>query len=167
MDDQLKRSPSSIGRITTFFFLRFLAASIPLYLLYTVAGTHYMRLVAYVSKPLFALFDLDLSMQRALTVTEEISLNPIVFISLVIATTGTRAVRKIRAGFLGLVILTLANSITLFMIFLSASRESERLWSSTEFFNLTINFFLPILLWIVFLPIVSLASSLRGSPGGD
>lgn len=167
MDNELHASPAGIGRIALFFFLRFLAVSIPLYLLYTVAGIHYVKLVAQVSKPLFALFDLDLIMQRALTVTEEISLNPIVFVSLVIATTRIGAARKIRAGILGFVILTLANSITLFMIFLSASRGSERLWSSTEFFNLTINFFLPILLWVVLLPVVSLASSLRGSPGGD
>jgi len=167
MDDELKKSPAGIGRIAAFFFLRFLAASIPLYLLYVVAGIHYMKLVAYVSKPLFSLFDLDLSMQRALTVTEEISLNPVVFISLVIATSRIGASRKIRAGLLGFVILTLANSVTLFMVFLSDSRGSERLWSSTEFFNLTINFFMPILLWIVLLPVVSLASGLRGSPGGD
>jgi hypothetical protein len=167
MADELKRSPPGIGRIALLFFLRFLAASIPLYLLYVVGVTHYMKLVAYVSKPLFALFDLDLNLQRALTVTEEISLNPIVFISLVIATTRIGAARKIRGGLLGFVILTLANSVTLFMIFLSASRGSERLWSSTEFFNLTINFFMPILLWIVLLPVVSLASGLRGSPGGD
>jgi len=167
MVDELKKPPSGIGRIALLFFLRFLAASIPLYLLYVVGGTYYMKLVAHVSKPLFALFDLDLNLQRAFTVTEEISLNPVVFISLVIATTRIGAVRKIRAGLLGFVILTLANSLTLFMIFLSASRGSERLWSSTEFFNLTINFFLPILLWIVLLPVVSLASTLRGSPGGD
>jgi hypothetical protein len=165
MDDDLKRSPAGIGRIAALFFLRFLAASVPLYLLYVVAGIHYMRLVAYLSKPLFRLFDIELVMQRALTVTEEISLNPVVFISLVLATTGVRASRKIRGGILGFVILTLANSITLFMMFLSASRGSERLWSSTEFFNLTINFFLPILLWIVLLPIVSLASGLREPRG--
>lgn len=167
MDDEQKGSPSSVGRITLLFFLRFLAASIPLYLLYTVAGIHYMKAVAFVSKPLFMLFDLELVMQRAITVTEEISLNPVVFLSLVVATTGIRVSRKIRAGLLGVVILTLANSITLFMIFLSASRGSERLWAGTEFFNLTINFFLPILLWVVLLPVVSIASRLRGSPGGE
>lgn len=166
MNDEVKKSPSGIGRIAAFFFLRFLAVSIPLYLLYTVAGIHYMKLVSYVSKPLFGLFDLNLSMQRALTVTEEISLNPIVFLSLVIATSRVGASRKLRAALLGFVILTLANSITLFMIFLSASRGSERLWSSTEFFNLTINFFLPILLWVVLLPVVSIASSLKDSPDG-
>jgi hypothetical protein len=166
MIDEPKRTPVGIGRIALFFFLRFLAASIPLYLLYVVAGAHYMKLVAYVSKPLFALFDLDLIMQRALTVTEEISLNPVVFISLVIATSRVSASRKIRSGILGFAILTLANSITLFMLFLSASRGSERLWSSTEFFNLTINFFLPILLWIVLLPVVSISSGLWRSPDG-
>ena len=162
MDDGPNTTPTGIGRIALFFFLRFLAASIPLYLLYTVAGEHYMKLVAYAAKPLFALSDIELVMRRALTVTEEISLNPIVFLSLVIATPRVRASRKIRAGILVFVILTLANSITLFMIFLSASRGSERLWSSTEFFNLTINFFLPILLWTVLLPVFSVASGIRG-----
>jgi hypothetical protein len=166
MADELNRSAPGIGRVALFFFLRFLAASIPLYLLYTVAGIHYMKLVAYVSKPLFTLLDLDLIMKRALTVTEEISLNPVVFISLVIATSRVRASRKIGAGILGFAILTLANSFTLFMIFLSDSRGSERLWSSTEFFYLTINVFLPLLLWIILLPVVSVASGLWRSPNG-
>ena len=162
MDDGKNKTPSGIGRAALFFFLRFLAVSIPLYLLYTVAGEYYMKLVAYAAKPLFAISGIELVMRRALTVTEEISLNPVVFLSLVIATSRVRALRKIRAGVLGVVILTLANSITLFMIFLSASRGSERLWSSTEFFNLTINFFLPILLWIVLLPVLSIAAGIRG-----
>ncbi len=161
MNDGPRTESAAIGRFAVFFFLRFLAASIPLYLLYVVAGVHYMKLVAYTAKPLFSLFDVEMVMRRALTVTEEISLNPIIFLSLVLATTRVGAWRKIRAGVLGIVILTLANSITLFMVFLSASRGSERLWAGTEFFNLTINFFLPILLWIVLLPVVSLASSLR------
>lgn len=167
MNNEAKGQRAGIGRITLIFFLRFLAASIPLYLLYAVAGIHYMKIVAYVSKPLFVLFDLELVMERALTVTEEISLNPVVFLSLVIATTGIRMSRRISASLLGVVILTLANSITLFMIFLSASRGSESLWAGTEFFNLTINFFLPILLWVVLLPVVSIASNLRRSSGGE
>ena len=167
MNDEPKREPAGIGRFALLFFLRFLAASIPLYLLYTVAGIHYMKLVAYTAKPLFSLFDVELVMRRALTVTEEISLNPIVFLSLVLATTRVALSRKLRAGLLGIVILTLANSITLFMVFLSASRGSERLWSSTEFFNLTINFFLPILLWIILLPVVSIASELRRPRNAD
>ncbi len=167
MDDELSRSRAGIGRTALFFFLRFLAASIPLYLLYTVAGIHYMKLVAYVSKPLFSIFDLNLIMKRALTVTEEISLNPVVFVSLVIATSRIRAPRKIGAGIIGLAILTLANSITLFMIFLSDARGSERLWAGTEFFYLTINFFLPLLLWIILLPVVPIASGLWRSPDGE
>ncbi len=167
MNDETKKGPTNVGRFAALFLLRFLAASIPLYLLYTVAGVHYMRLVAYAAKPLFSLFDIELVMRRALTVTEEISLNPIVFLSLVLAATRVGVSRKLRAGALGIVILTLANSITLFMVFLSASRGSERLWSGTEFFNLTINFFLPILLWIVLLPVVPLASGLRRQRGAD
>lgn len=161
MDDGIRSPHTGVGRYTALFFVRFVAASIPLYLLYVVAGTHYVKLVAYVAKPLFALSGLELAMQRALAVTEEISLNPIVFISLVLATMGIRASRRIGATVLGFVILTLANSITLFLLFLSASRGSERLWSGTEFLNLTINFFLPILLWMALLPIPSIASSLR------
>ena len=167
MNEESKREPAGIGRFTALFFLRFLAASIPLYLLYTVAGVHYMKLVAYTAKPLFSLFDVELVMLRALKVTEEISLNPIVFLSLVLATTRVGTRPKARAGILGIVILTLANAITLFMVFLSASRGSERLWSSTEFFNLTINFFLPILLWIILLPVVSIASELRRPRNAD
>ena len=167
MNDERNQTPAGIGRAALFFFLRFLAISIPLYALYALAGVQYMKIVAYVSKPLFVLFDLELVMERALTVTEEISLNPVVFLSLVIATTGIPAPKKLRAAILGVVILTLANSVTLFMIFLSASRGSERLWAGTEFFNLTINFFLPILLWVVLLPVAKMASSLRGPPGGS
>ena len=166
MDDGIKRPHAGIGRFAALFFVRFIAASIPLYLLYVVAGTYYMKLIAYVSKPLFDIFDIQLVMQRALKVTEEFSLNPIVFISLVLATMGIRASRRIGATALGFVILTLANSITLFLLFLSSSRGSERLWSGTEFFNLTINFFLPILLWMALLPIPSIASSLRGPREG-
>lgn len=165
MDDEPKRRSAGIGRIVLFFFLRFLAASIPLYLLYAIGGIYYMKIVAYVSKPLFMLFDLELVLERALTVTEEISLNPVVYLSLVIATAGLPVSKRIKAGILGFVILTLANSITLFMIFLSASRGSELLWAGTEFFNLTINFFLPIMLWVVLLPVARMASSLRDSSG--
>ncbi|HER43374.1 MAG TPA: hypothetical protein ENO08_02835 [Candidatus Eisenbacteria bacterium] len=161
MRDEPGRPPAGVGRTAFLFFLRFLAVSIPLYALYAAAGIHYMKLVATVSKPLFSLFDLELAMGRALAVTEDISLNPIVFISLVAATAGVAIPRRIWAGIIGFAVLTLANSTTLFLVFLSASRGSERLWAGTEFLNLTINFFLPLLLWIVLLPVVSLAAGLR------
>ena len=164
MSDESIEARAGIGRIALKFLLRFLAASIPLYLLYAVAGIHYTRLVASLAKPLFMLSDIELVVERALTVTEEISLNPVVFLSLVIATPRIGALRKVRAGLTGFVILTLANSVTLYMIFLSAARGSERLWSGTEFLNLTINFFLPLLLWVLLLPVISIASRLREPP---
>jgi len=139
-----------------FFFLRFLAASVILYLIYTWAGIYYMRVVAYGAKPLLAIFGHRLVMDRALAITEEISLNPLIFLSLVIAVSNVALPIKLRAAITGVLILTAANSITVFLSFLSFYRGSERLWSGTEFFNLTINFFLPLLLWFLLLPVRSM-----------
>jgi hypothetical protein len=144
-----------------FFVLRFLGVSMVLYLLYLWAGIYYMRLVAHGARPLLAAFGHTLDIERALSITEEISLNPIVFLSLVIAVTKIPVVAKIRAAVVGLLILTAANSITVFMSFLSFYRKSEQLWTGTEFFNLTINFFLPLLLWLILLPIKDLIFSTR------
>ncbi len=138
------------------FFLRFLAASVILYLIYTKAGIHYMRIVAYGAKPLLAIFGHRLVMDRALAITEEISLNPLIFLSLVIAVTNITIRIRLRAAAIGVLILTAANSITVFLSFLSFYRGSEQLWSGTEFFNLTINFFLPLLLWFLLLPVRSM-----------
>jgi hypothetical protein len=152
----------SVGRTALVFFLRFLAASIVLYLLYTIAGSYYMRFVASIAKPLLSLYDLEMNMQRALKVTEEISLNPVVFLSLVIATLRVAAPKKIKAGIIGFAVLTAANALTVFLAFLSAHRGSETLWTGTEFFNLTMNFFVPLLLWIILLP-SSAFSTMRGT----
>jgi hypothetical protein len=163
------------------FFLRFVIVSIVLYIVYRTPirlplfsseegfhlitlpslGAGYMRLVALCSKPLLALFKYKMIMEKALTVTEEISLNPIVFLSLVLAVAKLPALTRLKAAIWGVVILTAANTVTVFLIFLSAYRGSEKLWTGTEFFNLTINFFLPLLLWFLLLPIGSLFPQFR------
>jgi hypothetical protein len=143
------------ARGVLFFFARFLAASVILYLVYIKFGAYYMRLVAYGAKPMLAPFHYRLVMDRALAVTEEISLNPVVFFSLLIAFWHAPAKVMLRAAVAGFLVLTAANSMTVFLSFLSFYRGSERLWTGTEFFNLTINFFLPLLLWFVLLPIRS------------
>jgi len=144
------------------FFLRFIAASIVLYLLYVWLGRYYVKLVVYMAKPLIdATFDLDPRsvVERAMKVTEEISLNPVVFLSLAIATTGVTLRTRIRAMAVGAVILTVANALTIYLLFLSAGTKSELLWTGTEFFNLTMNFFMPLLLWFILLPIRDLLLS--------
>lgn len=138
------------------FFLRFLIASAILYTVYTKAGVYYMWIVASGAKPLLALFGHRLVMDRALAITEEISLNPLIFLSLVIAVSNVSVRIRLRAAVIGVLILTAANSITVFLSFLSFYRGSEQLWSGTEFFNLTINFFLPLLLWFLLLPLRSI-----------
>ena len=143
------------AREILFFFLRFLAASIILYIIYILAGKFYVRLIAVIVKPLLAAFGYKIIMNKALAITEEISLNPVVFLSLVIAV-GRIAVRaKLKAAAIGFVILTAANALTILLAFVSFYRNSEGLWTGSEFLSLTINFFLPILLWFVLLPIRS------------
>lgn len=134
------------------FFLRFVAASFVLYLIYLKAGFIYMHIVAWGAKPLLAIFGRELIMKNALNVTEEISLNPAVYLSLVTATGGISWRRKIRPAAVGIAILTLANMLTVFLVFMSYYLKDEMLWTGTEFFNLTINFFLPILLWLLLIP---------------
>ncbi|MBN1165021.1 MAG: hypothetical protein JXB45_10620 [Candidatus Krumholzibacteriota bacterium] len=136
-----------------FFFLRFIAVSFVLYLVYIKAGFLYMQLVARAAKPVLALFGYELIMKNALQVTEEISLNPIVFLSLVTALAGVPIGRKVRSALLGVAILTLANIITIVLVFVSYYMRNERLWTGTEFLNLTINFFLPLLLWFILMPV--------------
>lgn len=147
---------SGIGR----FFLKFLAASIVLYVLYIFAGSIYMKLVAYGAKPLLALAGRRLLMDHAMQVTEEISLNPAVFLSLLVAVPGMTWKERIRPALLGVAILTAANILTVFLVFMSYYLRNETLWTGTEFFNLTINFFLPILLWFVLAPVRNLLPGL-------
>jgi len=138
------------------FFLRFVIASIVLYLIYTKLGVYYTKLVAYGAKPLLAIFKYRLVMERALKVTEDISLNPVVFLSLVIATGNVTLVTKLRAALWGFVILTAGNVVTIFLLFLYGYTRSETLGTGIDWLNLTINFFLPLLLWFILLPIRSL-----------
>ena len=134
------------------FFVRFVIVSMALYTAWMFIGKAYMLIVAYGAKPLVALTGNTLNVERALKVTEEISLNPVVYVSLVLAVTGVAWKEKFKPALIGVLILTAANIITVFFMFLSASTGNEQLWAGTEFLNLTINFFLPILLWALLMP---------------
>jgi hypothetical protein len=167
-------SETSEGKATgareiIFFFLRFLAASILLYLAYIVAGKYYTRLIAEIAKPLLAAAGYKMIMDKAILITEYVSLNPVVFLSLVIAVGRISIRAKLKAAAIGCLILTAANALTIFFAFMSyyvsldPSRQAqgERLWAGSEFLNLTICFFLPLLLWVVLLPIRSAFSFFR------
>jgi len=154
-DLEKSRTPSGAAREILLFFLRFLAASIALYLVYVVAGRFYTRLIALLASPLLSAFGYKLVMDKATAITEEISLNPVVFLSLVIAVGAIPWRAKLKAAVIGAAILTALNSLTVFLAFASFYRNSERLWTGSEFLSLTINFFAPILLWLVLLPIRS------------
>lgn len=143
------------GSGTGMFLLRLLAVSVALYLVWTKTGLNllYMHLVARTAGPLVALAGHELVLERALRVSEEISLSPVVFLSLVVATAGIPWRRRIGPALAGVLILSAANVAVVFLIFISAYRQSERLWAGAEFLNLTINFFLPIMLWFILLPL--------------
>jgi len=134
------------------FFVRFIIVSLALYIAWMFIGRYYTLIVAYGAKPLVALTGNTLNVARALRVTEEISLNPVVYVSLCIAVTGVAWRERIRPALIGVLIPTAANIITVFFMFLSASTGSEQLRTGTEFLNLTVNFFLPILLWAMLMP---------------
>lgn len=145
----------SVPREVLFFFLRFLAVSIALYALYLVAGKYYIRLLAALAGPALGAFGYEIRMDLLMKVTEDLSLNPVVFISLVAALGRVPWRVRARAAAIGAAILTVANAATVVFVFVSFYRESELLWSGSEFTSLTINFFLPILLWLVLLPVRS------------
>ncbi len=147
---------SSLVRDIFLFFLRFLAVSIVLYVIFETLGVGrlYSMLIAYIAKPFLSIMHYRMVMDKALSVTEEISLNPVVFISLVIATVGLTYRERLKAIITGFLILTAANALTIFMVFLSYYKRSETLWAQSEFLNLTINFFVPILLWFALVPSV-------------
>ncbi len=134
------------------FFVRFVVVSLVLYAAWMFIGKFYTLIVAWGANPLVALTGNTLNVDRVLNVSEDISLNPVVYISLVIAVTGVAWKEKFRPALIGVLILTAANIITVFFMFLSAFTRSEQLWTGTEFLNLTINFFLPILLWVMLMP---------------
>lgn len=134
------------------FFVRFIVASLVLYTSWMFIGKFYTLIVVYGAKPLVALTGNSLDVERALLVSEEISLNPVVYVSLVMAVTGVPWKERIQPALIGVLILTAANIITVFFMFLSAFTRSEQLWTGTEFLNLTVNFFVPILLWVLLMP---------------
>ncbi|OQX84050.1 MAG: hypothetical protein B6D63_05270 [Candidatus Latescibacteria bacterium 4484_7] len=142
----------SLGKTILIFFLRFLVASFVLTLLALKFENSYSEFIALSADPLLKIFHYNVIMEKAMDIADDISLNPIVFISLVIATLGVSISKRIIAGLVGFAILTAANIITVFFVFLSYYRGSEALWAGSEFLNLTINFFLPILLWFALLP---------------
>ncbi|MCD6379034.1 hypothetical protein J7M07_01140 [bacterium] len=146
---------TGVGRWTLIFLTRFVASSFLLYLLYLWVGNYYARWIAYGAKPVLAIFGYDIIIKKAMSITEDISLNPVVFFSLVIAIMNIKLRKRVSAAILGFLILSAANILTVFMAFLSFYKESETLWAGTEFFNLTINFFLPIFLWFILLPLGS------------
>ena len=150
------RAPTSMAREILFFFLRFLGASIALYLLcYFFIGAYYLRLIAVLAKPMLSVFGYTFVMERVVAISESISLNPFVFLSLVIAVRHISLRRKLGAGVIGMAILVLANALTVTLAFVSSYRQSEVWWTGTEFLDLTNNFFMPILLWLILLPIRS------------
>jgi hypothetical protein len=134
------------------FFLRFIAFSLILYMLWIFAGRYYTLLIAWVAKPLAALTGNELDVESTLKVTEDISLNPVVYLSLLAAVTGVPLRDRIKPAIIGLIILTAANVLTVLLMVLSAATGSESLWTGTEFLNLTINFFLHVLLWLLLAP---------------
>jgi hypothetical protein len=134
------------------FFVRFIVVSLVLYTAWAFIGKYYALVVVYGAKPLVALAGHSVDVERALQVSEEISLNPIVYISLVIAVAGVAWKEKLKPAWLGVLILTFANIVVVFLMFLSAFTRSEGLWTGTEFLNLTVNFFVPILLWVLLAP---------------
>jgi len=148
---------SSIG----LFFLKFLGASLLLYIAYMKFGFVYMNIVAWGAKPLLGIFGKKLIMENAMRVTEEISLNPAVYLSLLVAVPGMAWRSRIRPAIIGVAILTAANILTVFLVFMSYYSGNETLWTGTEFFNLTINFFLPILLWFILVPVKNLLPALN------
>jgi hypothetical protein len=158
MSEDLEKSPVTRGaaREILLFFLRFLAASIALYLLYYfVIGRYYVRFIALMAKPALAAFGYEFIMDNAVKITEDIALNPFVFLSLVAAVGHIPWKAKLRGAGAGIGILAVANAATVTLAFVSNYRQSEAWWTGTELLNLTNNFFVPILLWLVLLPIRS------------
>jgi hypothetical protein len=134
------------------FFVRFIVVSVVLYTAWSFIEKYYALIVVYGAKPLVAITGNSADVDRAMKVSEEISLNPIVYISLVAAVAGVAWRARLRPALIGVLILTAANVIVVFLMFMSAFTRSEGLWTSTEFINLTVNFFVPILLWVLLAP---------------
>ena len=156
------QAPGGAAREILLFFLRFLGISIALYLLYYFAiGNYYVRFIALMAKPALAAFGYKFVMDNAVKITEDIALNPFVFLSLVAAARHIPWRAKLRGAGIGIAILAVANVLTVTLAFVSNYRQSEAWWTGTELLNLTNNFFLPILLWLALLPIRSTFSFFR------
>ncbi len=136
----------------TWFFLRFIGASLILSMIHLKAGFIYMRIISWGAAPLLSLFGHGILMEKVDSISSAVSLNPVIFLSLVIAVSGMPVKDKIVPALTGTAILTAANIITVFLSFLSYFKNSETLWTGTEFLNLTVNFFLPILLFMILMP---------------
>ena len=163
-NDDAGGAPRRAAREMLLFFLRFLGVSIFLYALYYfVMGEYYVRLLALAAKPMLSLFGYEMIMEKAVGITEEIALNPFVFLSLVAAVGRISWRAKLRAALIGLIVLAALNAATITLAFVSNYRQSEAWWTGTEFLNLTNNFFLPILLWLALLPIRSAFPFFRDS----
>lgn len=144
------------------FVGRLVGVATALFLLqHYLLGDLYMKLVAHGARPLLALFGHRVVMERAMRITEEISLNPVVFLSLVLAVRKFAWRIRLRAAIVGVAVLTVLNSTVVFLAFLSLYRRSEELWTGTEFFMLTMNLFVPLLLWLLLVPVGRLLSGNR------
>lgn len=138
------------------FFLRFLVCSVVLYsMFYLFAEKHYVRLIASIAGPMLSAFGYEIVIEKVMKIAEDISLNPLVFVSLAIAVAGIPWKAKLRGTAIGILILLAANAITVALVFVAAYRQSEGWWTGAEVLNLTNNFFVPILLWLVLLPVRS------------
>jgi hypothetical protein len=159
MNSKIKNQFTSTKDVVVFLVI-FLAVSLMLYTLYIFFGDYYLRIVALAAQPLLSIFGYKVIMGRLVLIRDEISLNLIVFLSLVIATWKIPVIKRLKAAGWGFLILTAGNSIVAFLTFLSAHKGSESLWTGTEFLNITINFFVAILLWFILLPIKSHLSAI-------
>jgi hypothetical protein len=163
-DRETSMAPRGAAGEILFFFLRFLGISIALYLLYYfVFGRYYVRFIALMAKPALAVFGYKFVMDNAVKITEDIALNPFVFLSLVAAVGHVPWKAKLRGAGIGIAILAVANALTVTLAFVSNYRQSEAWWTGTELLSLTNNFFVPILLWLVLLPIRSAYPFFRNS----
>jgi hypothetical protein len=156
MGNEERLIPAAGARDIFLFFVRFIACSVALYLLfYFFAERHYVRLIALVARPMLAPFGYELVVDRVMKIAEEISLNPLVFMSLVVAVMRIPWSKRLHGMAIGVAILIVANAATVTLAFVASYRQSEGWWTGAEVLSLTNNFFLPILLWLVLLPVRS------------
>ena len=149
-----RREAPTLARDIAAFVLRFLAISIALYVLfYLFAGAYYVRLVALVAGPMLSAFGHSIVLRGVQRIAEDISFNPIVFLSLAAAVGRIPWRPRLRGMAIGTAILVVANAFTVTSVFVASYRKSEAWWTGAEILDLTNNFFLPILLWLVLLPL--------------